>query len=303
MAGVLDFIKAYWDVGLVALCVFIAAGAVFFTLVRIISSIIRKSRRKLVEKQSVRLFALPLLNEEYSFYDIDSAHIEHLCRSKRDIETLDAEQFLTDVASEDPNWLTELCDRTAANRDEARRYFSDCGALMTASPEKIEKRFPVPLPMQDLYPKYRRNLRKRWYAKLERDLCAEKRLHPATDFTVTLDFGYVSPGGRNAYRRTESFNFGDCREILDAVETRSEYRQSRQYQRSIVTNSLRYDVMKRDGFRCVLCGASAEDGALLHVDHIIPIARGGTSEMDNLRTLCDACNSGKKDKYDEYGLN
>ena len=70
-----------------------------------------------------------------------------------------------------------------------------------------------------------------------------------------------------------------------------------------MTNSLRYDVMKRDGFKCVLCGASQKDGAKLHVDHIKPIAKGGKTEMSNLRTLCDRCNSGKRDKYDSQGIN
>ena len=69
-------------------------------------------------------------------------------------------------------------------------------------------------------------------------------------------------------------------------------------ERQKVTDSMRYDVMRRDGFRCVLCGRSAQDGATLHVDHIIPLAKGGLSEMSNLRTLCDRCNMGKSDKIE-----
>jgi len=36
----------------------------------------------------------------------------------------------------------------------------------------------------------------------------------------------------------------------------------------------RFEVLKRDRFRCQYCGASAPD-ALLHVDHIVPVAKGG----------------------------
>lgn len=61
--------------------------------------------------------------------------------------------------------------------------------------------------------------------------------------------------------------------------------------------------MKRDGFRCVLCGRTAADGVKLHVDHILPVSKGGKTEVDNLRTLCDECNLGKSDKYDEKGVN
>ena len=56
--------------------------------------------------------------------------------------------------------------------------------------------------------------------------------------------------------------------------------------------------MRRDGFRCQLCGATQADGVKLHVDHIIPISKGGTSDIDNLRTLCERCNRGKGDQFE-----
>ena len=74
-------------------------------------------------------------------------------------------------------------------------------------------------------------------------------------------------------------------------------------ERSKMSASLRYDVMKRDHFRCTICGRSADDGVTLHVDHIKPVSKGGKTEMSNLRTLCDYCNLGKSDKYDPNGMN
>lgn len=74
-------------------------------------------------------------------------------------------------------------------------------------------------------------------------------------------------------------------------------------ERSKVSPSLRYDVMRRDGFRCVICGRGQKDGVKLHVDHIKPVSKGGKTEFSNLRTLCDECNLGKSDKYDPHGLN
>ncbi len=62
-----------------------------------------------------------------------------------------------------------------------------------------------------------------------------------------------------------------------------------------ISLSLRYRVLARDNFRCVVCGASpAKDGSVeLHVDHIQPWSRGGKNTDDNLRTLCLKCNLGK----------
>ena len=64
-----------------------------------------------------------------------------------------------------------------------------------------------------------------------------------------------------------------------------------------MTDSLRYDILRRDNYRCQICGITAKEGAKLHVDHIMPIAKGGKTVPDNLQTLCDRCNLGKSDKY------
>lgn len=69
-------------------------------------------------------------------------------------------------------------------------------------------------------------------------------------------------------------------------------------QRAAMTPSLRYDILARDGFRCQICGASQEDEVKLHVDHIIPVSKGGKTVPENLRTLCDACNIGKGAKIE-----
>jgi hypothetical protein len=61
---------------------------------------------------------------------------------------------------------------------------------------------------------------------------------------------------------------------------------------------LRFRVLTRDRFRCVLCGASpATDlSCEIQVDHIAPVAGGGKTVVENLRTTCAACNLGKGKK-------
>ncbi|MBE7045064.1 MAG: HNH endonuclease [Ruminococcaceae bacterium] len=62
-----------------------------------------------------------------------------------------------------------------------------------------------------------------------------------------------------------------------------------------ISDKLRYQVLKRDNFKCCACGASpAKDPSIeLHIDHVIPYSKGGETIIDNLQTLCSKCNLGK----------
>src|SRR6516165_1401563 len=59
-----------------------------------------------------------------------------------------------------------------------------------------------------------------------------------------------------------------------------------------LSGSLRYEVLKRAGFRCELCGISADERAI-EVDHIIPRKHGGEDDLTNLQALCFKCNANK----------
>jgi hypothetical protein len=64
---------------------------------------------------------------------------------------------------------------------------------------------------------------------------------------------------------------------------------------------LRFKVLQRDHFKCVLCGDHRARNAecVLHVDHQIPWSKGGKTREDNLRTLCATCNIGRGNRFDD----
>lgn len=62
--------------------------------------------------------------------------------------------------------------------------------------------------------------------------------------------------------------------------------------RKALSKKTRFEVFKRDGFRCMYCGATP-NAALLQVDHITAVANGGANDMGNLVTACQPCNAGK----------
>lgn len=55
-------------------------------------------------------------------------------------------------------------------------------------------------------------------------------------------------------------------------------------------NRLRRRVKDRDNSTCQYCGRIVEKGT---VDHVLPLAQGGTDELDNLVWACKGCNGSK----------
>lgn len=62
--------------------------------------------------------------------------------------------------------------------------------------------------------------------------------------------------------------------------------------RTSISTRRRFEIFKRDGFRCRYCGRTSDE-AKLHVDHVDPVALGGSDDDANLVTACSDCNLGK----------
>ncbi|MGA2798664.1 MAG: HNH endonuclease [Thermoguttaceae bacterium] len=81
----------------------------------------------------------------------------------------------------------------------------------------------------------------------------------------------------------------------DELQNSKLYEIKRQKTSRTINWRMRFLIMRRDDFKCRLCGNSPalKPGLVLHVDHIFPWSEGGETIMDNLQTLCEKCNIGK----------
>lgn len=59
-----------------------------------------------------------------------------------------------------------------------------------------------------------------------------------------------------------------------------------------ISKKIRFEVFKRDGFKCGYCGKSPPT-VILEIDHIDPKSKGGKDDINNLLTSCFDCNRGK----------
>jgi 5-methylcytosine-specific restriction endonuclease McrA len=73
--------------------------------------------------------------------------------------------------------------------------------------------------------------------------------------------------------------------------------QHRRLSSGLISGTIRYEVLRRAGTRCELCGVSNEVKAL-EVDHIIPRNKGGSDDLSNLQALCYSCKTMKRDRDD-----
>lgn len=59
-------------------------------------------------------------------------------------------------------------------------------------------------------------------------------------------------------------------------------------------------IKRRDNSRCRYCGKYIENG---HIDHVIPLSKGGTDTADNLVWSCSGCNLSKGDNLPDWEFN
>ncbi len=66
-----------------------------------------------------------------------------------------------------------------------------------------------------------------------------------------------------------------------------------------ITTSQWREIKAKYNYTCLCCGRREPD-IRLSIDHVIPIVKGGTSNIDNIQPLCRSCNSSKHTKIIDY---
>ncbi|MBQ8179881.1 MAG: HNH endonuclease [Candidatus Methanomethylophilaceae archaeon] len=271
---------------------FVVVAVLFLiVLVVIAGKALSYHRDAFVREHSQMLRDVDCLNQSFRFDDIGEQVLTRVLESKAQFDRFDPDLFVSEHISGDMGSYLDLLDSADGNRALYEEYSEIYDRITSGVGYDY-----IGIVSQG------RMIDTDLFRRLEGEMVREMKLNPVTSLSVTVDWSYTSPAGRNRYRDSRMYSQDDIIGFIEEGRRREQYRNSVQYERSVAAG-LRYDVLKRDGFRCVLCGASRADGIKLHVDHVIPVSKGGRSTMDNLRTLCEECNLGKGDKYDPSGEN
>lgn len=269
---------------LVLFFVIIAAVVIIF----ILCSKYEKEKNATVVAHSAKIKALEDLNQKTKFHKVQSCiEIRRHYEKKWQYNKLEPAYLMSSVVRENMDKYALYIEKIRENRQTKIVYDKSVDEISS-----LENHIDYETI----------GMTEKSFRKREEKIFKQTILPQYTDCTITVLMSYSSPQGKVNLSKRGEYNFNQLVTSFDSI-SRSKldyatYQALAAVERSKVTDSLRYDIMRRDRFRCVICGASANEGVRLHVDHVVPIAKGGKSDPNNLRTLCERCNIGKSDKLE-----
>jgi len=263
--------------------------SVIVVIIARICILLNRKYKKFVLANSEKLKTLIILNSNTKFHE--SVRNEYYFRenlnSKRKLDNTSVYEFFIGLIEQNYEFFAKIEKKIKDNIKINKVYVSKYKEIKSTATEEFCHLL---------------NTRYTKFMRYENLLFDKLILSPTIDTEIKVDLTYTSPKGRNFYRKYDVFNFNRFCRIFEETTELIKNKQSRQYkiqvERARMSDSLRYDILKKDNFRCQICGMTARDGAKLHVDHIIPVSKGGKTEISNLRTLCERCNMGKSNKME-----
>ena len=259
-------------VSLIMLVVYITIGI----HIRIKISDKDKSILQLKEINRITSFHnLPEIVEKKYFYD-----------NKRSLDSTDPKIVLYNSIFDGVNPFKNDLIKSFENSSKLEQYRSEIMALRTELDQNSEN-------SSKIFRKRYNKIRKKFF----NELIIEQ---PITNPKFVIKLEYTSPQGRNTWTKTATFYKNEFEPMIQEIEKDKARQFSRINEKLIerrkLNDSLRFKILKRYDYKCQICGRNAAGGAVLHVDHKIPIAKGGKTIESNLWVLCDRCNLGKGTK-------
>ena len=273
-----------WSIVIVGLVMIVVAA------VTIACVTIPAQRRDRVRTASAALIALDDLNVRsrplMPARETIRLHFGATVDSKSRFDRFNLRDWMESSLLEHEDWITQEVNARLADNQRFVVYDDEFQAIARTTVGKSS------------HPKIKADR----FNRIENTLFHNQKLpYPQATAAVTGSVTYTSPKGQNSYTSRIDCDFNQLRQGLRAAQTaralQSTVQARRARERSLMTPGLRMTILKRDRFRCQMCGASAPNGATLHIDHITPVSLGGLTTPENLQALCDTCNLGKSNRF------
>jgi len=242
-----------------------------------------------VKKSSKVLSDIEAINNKIKYKNIKKVYLySYTCISRAEFNHFELDNYFIEIIGDNKSHFQNLIKAVECNKKEAIKYKKLLGKIDFTKSKEIARTVKIPF---------------RIYQRIERICYQEKILsNMVTDIEIVCRKEYTTPTGRTHTWIDETYNYKQLLHFYEKAQIIKEQREIRrgqiEYERSLMTNSLRYEILRRDNYKCQICGSTVKDGVKLHIDHIVPVSKGGHTTPDNLRVLCDRCNLGKSDKLE-----
>lgn len=284
---ILNFILFYIYICLLIMLLSSASNLplVIFCLIILISLIfiykfILKKQDEEIEKISKKVIKLKKVNEEYKFEEIKmkDRRIREEEYSRKSLDRVTVDSIIKYHIENNINGLRTDIENAIYNIKLLNEYKEEVESI-----SKIES-------INESKYSFKK------FKKIENKVF-NKLIYKKEDFLITIDLrAFYRKYNDDIIKKEAKISFEELVKFYNLWLNGNKYDETVKQERKIMNDNIRYNVLKRDNFKCQLCGNTVKDGAKLHVDHIIPVSKGGKTVMSNLQTLCDRCNIGKGNK-------
>lgn len=258
-----------------------------FLAVYIPNKVVQHKYTKFIIAHSTAIKQIDEINTRYVFKDIPDMDLTH---------SYDNENMYDDISCKD--YLTYNLVHTQKKVNKAMKDTLDNKNLFERYQQEIKEKCVVGKYDTDELLKNKKRL-----LKYENRLFIKRIQMPDVGFDINVNLKLTNING--VFKDSKQYTF-EPKEIKDIIFKLNQKRGSFymdndiwqsicRVERGKVTNKMRFAIYERDHHRCRNCGRRTND---LEIDHIIPIAKGGKSNYENLQTLCHRCNVKKGSSMD-----
>lgn len=225
----------------------------------VIRKMIKKENEE-VSKSSIKIQELNKLNEKYHFKRITKKKHNIIDReySRKSLERVTGSSIIKYHIENNIDLIRTDIENAIYNIDLLEEYTKEVDKIINYKS------------------KNKTNYSSKKFQKIENRVLNDS-IHKRKEFLIKLklEVYYRSNAGKVNETRYGNYSFEDLVKLYKEWQNGNKYEETIKQERKIMNDDIRYNVLKRDNFTCKLCGISAKDGAKLHVDHIIPVSKGG----------------------------
>lgn len=244
-----------------------------------------------LSEHSLAIKKLQKVNEEYKFYEFKPKCYEENYDNENLYNEIACIDYLIYKLQFDKREVLDEINKTHYNKTHYNAYLEEVNKIKTFG----------------LYSDIPGNLKQDKLLKYEEIMFDEEIQRITPTYMIKVKLININSSGYQKTSKIKIFGEDIVKNLINELNKRNGtfylnkeiWNAICRVERGRVSNEMRRKIYERDNYRCRCCGRSQNE-VDLEIDHIVPIAKGGKSTLDNLQTLCAECNKRKGTTIHRY---